>query len=105
MAEIALFTYQDAVDHIRDYFDIADLDVTSRNYRAALRSVDQAYRDLPRKERWSYYERRFQKTTVAAQSTGTVKYDHTGGTYERQLTLTGATWPTDARLYNILIDQ
>lgn len=105
MAEIPLFTYQDAVDHIRDYFDIADLDVTSRNYRAALRAVDQAYRDLPRKQRWSYYERRFQKTTVAAQSSSTITYDHTGGAYERMVTIASGTWPTDARFYNIIIDQ
>lgn len=31
-------------------------------------------------------------------STGTVAYDHTGGANERQLTLSGGTWPTWAKL-------
>jgi hypothetical protein len=30
----------------------------------------------------------------AAYSTGTIEYDHTGGTYERMLTLTDGTWPS-----------
>jgi hypothetical protein len=105
MAEQSLFTWQDAIDHLRDVFDIASADVTTRNYRSMQRAVDQSYRDLPRKSRWSYYERRLQIQTVAAQSTGTITYEHAGGTYEREVTLSGATWPTDSKFYNILIDN
>jgi hypothetical protein len=35
-------------------------------------------------------------TTVAEQTSGTVVYDHTGGTYERMLTISSTTWPSNA---------
>lgn len=41
--------------------------------------------------------------TVASYSTGTVDYDHTGGTYERQLTLATGTWPTWATFGRVII--
>ena len=34
--------------------------------------------------------------TVAAYTTGTITYTHTGGAYERVVTLAGGTWPTSA---------
>lgn len=42
---------------------------------------------------WSYYRRPLQIYLEAPYATGTVTYTHTGGTAERQVELTGGTWP------------
>ena len=38
-----MYTYQDAVEHLLDIFD---LDATDRNYRQCRRAVDETYREL-----------------------------------------------------------
>lgn len=101
MRETEVWTYQDAVDHIVDTYELAR---SGRPLKHARLAVNNAYRDLPSKTRWAYYNRTKKITTVASQSTGTVEYDHTGGTYERQLTLTDSTWPTWIEFGEILID-
>ena len=83
----------------------AGQDAAPRTWRNVRRAVDQAYRKLPTLRAWKYYERIVKLATVAAQTTGTVVYDHTGGAYERMVTLTGTTWPTDARFYSLLIGR
>jgi hypothetical protein len=95
-------TYQDAVEHL---LDLLDLDPTDRNRRQCRRAIDQAYRELPQRARWSYFDRALTLITNAPYSTGTVTYDHTGGTYERQLTLATGTWPTWARFGRVTIDE
>ena len=105
MAEQPLFTFQDAVDHVSDVFDIAGLDATSKHFRAAKRAVADAYRDIVRLHEWSYYERHGQITTEAEQSSSTITYDHTGGTYERMVTIAAGTWPTNARYMHIIIES
>lgn len=97
-----VYTFADAVDHVLDVYALPD---RSLHGRAARRAVLEAYRDLPYRHRWKYYERRGQIRTAASQTSGTIEYDHTGGAYERQVTLSGATWPTDARFYRIIIDN
>lgn len=99
---ISLWTYQDAVDHILDTFDV---DRTPRSVRQAKRAILNAYRDLPGKCDWKYFQDRFVFASAAQQATGTIEYDHTGGTYERVVTLTDATWPADASLYSIIIND
>ena len=98
--DIALFTFEDAVDQVLDAFKLQRTDWMLRQAR---RAVLDAYRDLPQRHKWPYFERRYQFATVAPQTTGTVAYDHTGGTYERELTLTGATWPANAWEYGLVI--
>lgn len=56
--------------------------------------IQHAYRELATRRVWSYFWKPGRINLSAAYSTGTVVYDHTGGTYERQLTLTTGTWPT-----------
>lgn len=97
---IELWTFQDVVDHLIDTFEY---DRTGRTPRNARRAIRTAYRDLPHRHRWSYFERRIEVTTVANQTTGTVTYDHAGGTYDRELTLSGATWPEWARYGRIIL--
>ncbi len=99
--DLPIFTYEDVVEHLLDFFRIERAD--DRHMRQARRAIDISYRDLPFHTRWSYYDRVAIIHTEASQSTGTIAYDHTGGTYERQLTLTGATWPDNARHYKVII--
>lgn len=88
--ETELWTYRDALDSVMDAFDI---DAGGRPYRNARRAVFEAYREFPYKTSWAYFDRIGALTTSASQSSSTITYDHTGGTYERQVTLASGTWP------------
>ena len=101
--ESVVWTYQDVVEHILDVFDIARA-VDSRPFRLALRAVETAYREIANVNDWLYYQREATFKTEAAQSTGTIQYDHTGNANgERALILTGATWPANILHYRIAI--
>ena len=91
MPFVAIHTYHDVLDHLLDHFGGLE---GGRNVKMAKRSILAAYRSLPAVYNWSYYYKRGRVTSVAAYSTGTIEYDHTGGTYERQATLTSGTWPS-----------
>lgn len=79
------------------------------NSAAALRRIKEAMRsalhmvqnDCPSDYSLKHSRLRF----VAPDTTGTVTYDHTGGTYERQLTLASSTWPSDVVDYSLLLDD
>lgn len=96
-----LRTFQDAVEHVLD--SRMGSDASEANRRRARRCVEEALRQLYSHKNWSYYYRRFPVATVAQQVTGTIAYDHTGGSSERLVTLTDATWPSDAELYELMI--
>lgn len=98
----SFLTFSDAVDHVLD--QVVGGDQSPRNRRQAIRAVREAYGEVPARRNWRYYYRAFTLQTVASQTTGTIAYDYTGGTYERQLTLTGATWPSSVAGYAVLID-
>lgn len=102
MPSLQLYTYQDAIDHA-----IAFLggDATALAARDARMAVLQAYRNLGNVHRWSYFVREAKIATNAPQDDGTIAYDHTGGTYERQVTLTDSTWPSWAALGEIVISN
>lgn len=88
-----LWTFQDAVERLLDVFQLAK---TGRQYRLSREAVINCYRDLPSRHPWHYYRRRYAFQTDAQYATGTLTYDHTGGTSERLVTLSGGTWPTNA---------
>ena len=96
MATTQIMTFQDACEYLFNMFNPAVKPPTGRELIAAKNATITALRELPQHHRWSYFMRRYTLSTDATQSTGTVAYDHTGGAYERQLTLSGATWPTNA---------
>jgi len=98
---IELWTFQDVVNQVLDRYDLT---FSSLEGRRSLRAVLDAYRDLPIAKDWKCLLRRSQVTTAASQTTGTVAYDHTGGTYERMVTLTGATFPSTSRYYRISVN-
>jgi len=97
-----LWTYRDAIDHVLESYKLIDTGVNLRNAR---RAVLEAYRQLPSDRNWNYFYRRGKIVTVASQATSTVAYDHTGGTYERMLTIAAGTWPTDIKYYEIIINR
>lgn len=96
MSTTPIMTFQDACELLWHMFNPAVKPPTGRELNAARNAVIRSYRDLPQSHRWSYYSRHGLLTTSASKTTGTVIYRHTGGAYERMLTLTGSTWPTDA---------
>jgi hypothetical protein len=87
MTVVNFFTYRDAVRHMVDYLG-ADVEGSAK--RDARRSILAGYREFSTAARWCYYYQRGRINTVAPQSTGTVEYTNS----TRQLTLTGATWPS-----------
>lgn len=95
MATTELHTYVDAVDWLMDQFGSDSTD--GRTLRKMKRAVENAYRMIAAVRNWANYYQRQIFTVSAYYNTGTVAYDHTGGTYERMLTLTSGTWPTWAR--------
>lgn len=102
MAEAPVYTFRDTVEHL---LDSLDLDLTARNRRLAKQAILTAYRDIPNAYRWKAFERRHVMKTTADYSTGTVEFDLEGGAYDRMLTLTDGTWPTDAAEGRVIIDN
>jgi hypothetical protein len=82
-------TYADLVDRLGAK---RDLQMSPREIMQLRTAVTDAYRDLPNQWSWKYYNRRIIIWTSPAVS-ATVTYDHTGGAYERLLTLTSGTVP------------
>lgn len=69
---------------------------STRNNVLCVRAIQDAIRSLAGKHDWSVYQRRYRFQSTAPVSS-TFTYDHTGGSSERMITLTGSTtWPTDA---------
>jgi hypothetical protein len=95
-----LMTYRDAIDHLVDY---AGAGVTEPEQTRARGAVQSAYREVYLSHRWKYFITHGRLSVTAKYETGTVTYDHTGGTYERQLTLASGTWPSWARYGRIKI--
>lgn len=68
------------------------------------RAILDAYREMPGLHAWTYFVQVGRVFLNPAYSTGTVTYDHAGGTYDKQLTLAGGTWPTWAARGAVLIN-
>jgi len=95
-----LFTFQDAVHHCLDFIGGEN---SSQGIRHARIAAIDALRELHTASMWSYLYTLGRLVTSAPYSTGTIFYDHTGGTFERMITLTGGTWPTWAAYGTIVI--
>lgn len=90
-----IWTIRDAVDAITDVFEFKR---EARHGRNARRALDAALRRIANESNfWSYLNRSTVIATVAYQTEGTIEYDHTGGAYERMVTLTDSTFPEWAR--------
>lgn len=77
------YTYQDAVDHLRDFLGGSALDA---NQTLTRKAVQNAYTRFVNERSWRYLYAHGRVNLNAAYTTGTVSYDHTGSTYERELT-------------------
>lgn len=100
MASIKLFTFKDAIDHVLDFLGG---DAGEQAFRIARGAVLTAYRGLVSDHNWTYLYQLGRLATNASQTTGTIAYDHTGGSSERLVTLTGSTWPSWAALGSLQI--
>lgn len=102
MPTYPLLTYQDLIDHALDYLGV---DAGPEARRDARRAAQLALSDLATAHQWMYYLGRGRIATVAAYSTGTIEYDHTGGVAERLVTLTSGAFPSWAALGSFIIDN
>ncbi len=100
-----LFTYRDAIEHCVNFAKRrgAKLQDGAISRGDVLQSIAMAYREMPAQRAWSYFQRLTRLQIVAPYDTGTITYDHTGGTYENQLSLAGGTWPTWAANGEVVI--
>lgn len=85
-----LWTYEDLVARVLDTFGLQRSE--GRNLRQAKGAVLDAYREFPNLDYWQWYVRTHRFETDAHQTTGTIAYTHS----TRTVTLTGATWPSNA---------
>ena len=81
----------DMISHLRDYLGA---NVNNEVQRVMVRSIQAGLRELINVRPWSYLYKRHRIQTNGAYSTGTVAYDVTGGSVEREMLLTSGTWPT-----------
>lgn len=88
---MALTTYFDLSQHLLDYMGV---DPSGGGDRYARRAVQAAINTLSQIRRWRYYYTQYMVTTNVSQTTGTISYEHTGGSSERLVTLSDATWPS-----------
>jgi hypothetical protein len=95
-------TYSDLIDHALSYLGG---DPGRANADRARRAVLAAYAEYPTRANWSFLRTVARVVTVAAYSTGTVEYDHAGGSSERLVTLTGGTFPAWAADGTIAIND
>lgn len=91
MADTFIWTARDEYERLLATQEYKD---QGRSRQLARMAILNSLRNLPNRARWSYYQRRYTLRTVASQ-TGTVTYDHTGGSSERLATIASMTIPTD----------
>lgn len=99
-----LTTYSDIVSHLLDYGK-GSASEGSTLLRFCKRAANDGLRELTNVHPWTFYRSVGTFNTSDPYNTGTVTYDHTGGTYERQLTLADGTWPTWAMYGTVVINN
>ena len=67
-------------------------------------AIGEAYQTVMNAHDWPFLTGNYRIQLQAPYSTGTVVYDHTGGSSERLLTLTDGTFPTDAADWSVRLD-
>lgn len=98
-----IMTWYDALEHCRLYVGGGP---DSYNQDHFYKATQSALRELTRANPiWNYYWTKGWVNLEATYDTGTIAYDHTGGTYERQVTLTTGTVPTNVLYYMLLVDN
>ena len=85
--------------------DFTGANPDSKNYRGVRRSVLDALREFATLHNWTSLRTYGRIALNADQTAGSVTFDLTGGAYERQLTLAGATWPSWAASGSVRIGE
>jgi len=93
-----------ACDVMDELIDMLGVSATGAPIRAIRRTIQQAVREITAAAKTPYMRKNGRLHLRAPYTTGTVTYDHTGGTYERQLTLVTGVWPTWSEDAAILLD-
>jgi len=94
-------------DHVLTYHDLLDFTTAltdggarTKDMRVFREVIQGAYRDLAMVCEWDYYMKEGRIDLVANYNTGTIGYDHED-TVDREITLSGGTWPTWAKFGRI----
>lgn len=99
---LTIRTYLDLIDRLRAYVGNDGSDLKSA---AVIRAAAEAVQSISQKADWNYYKTVGLFTGSVPYSTGTIEFDFTGGTYERQVTLTGGTWPDWAQYGTVAVNN
>jgi hypothetical protein len=101
MAQARLLTFRDALEHLRYYLG-ATVVSSEQSVREAIQAAVEQIADA---HDWRWLLKHGRIPIKAADSDGTCAYDHTGNAsgYERYVTLTDTTFPSDAYDYCIKI--
>ena len=101
-ATVELMTFADVIDHLVD-FNRAN---PSATHAAQIRrAIFLAYDNFANDHQWPYFYTQGRICTDSPYQEGQVSYDKSGGSIERQLTLTGGTWPENAAFGQVIIGQ
>jgi hypothetical protein len=100
MPSFRYFTVADALTHLQDFAGSVQKASEQRRRRLAIAA---AYQHLSSLRRWRYYTKYDRLQVNAAFTSGTVSYDHSGGAFERLVTLAGGTWPSWAGRGTLLL--
>jgi hypothetical protein len=98
-----MLTWHDAALQVLD--TVGGQKSGGRNVRAAMIAVQEAIQHLSTERTWNYYLRPHRIVTSAQYDTGTISYDHVGGSSPRIVTLDSGTWPSWSEYGTLLIDS
>lgn len=98
-----ILTFEDCYDRLESW--IRFYSEKSADASMIRRCIMEAYDEIAHAHNWSFLNQTTRIKLIAPQTTGTVSFDLTGGSYERQLTLSSATWPTNVIDYDIRFDD
>lgn len=82
-----------AADMVERLLDFAGADPSENAFRQARRAINDSLRVISAAHKWTYLQGVTRIQLLPRQTAGTIEFLLASGTYPRQLTLTGATWP------------
>lgn len=100
-ANAATWTFADAIERLTLREGGNPISSAQSDMRAA---VMEAHERVTEERMWEYLLTEHAIHLSAPYSTGTVVYDHTGGTNENEVTLTTGTWPSWAKYGRLKLD-
>ena len=94
-----ILTAYDVIESLQDVAGTSGVPL-----RVMRRVAQSAIRELVAESSTEYLRKRGRLHLLAPQTSSTITYDHTGSTYEREVTLASGTWPSWAKDASILLD-